>query len=230
MRMRFIFGLILSVAAFAVGKYLYKRSGQFFLFNPLLVATVVGIGLLLVADIPYSAYQPGGDFISSFLQPATVAFAIPLYKQRHIIAKYWQKILVILVLGQALSMFALGSLANLLSIDSAITASLITQPATTSIAVPVTETLGGIAGITAAAVVLNAVIVAAIGKTFLKLLNVDDPVISGLALGMVGHTIGASIALERGEEEGAIASVAMVASSVLTVFVAPFIAQVLGLI
>lgn len=222
-------GILLSVGSFLIGQWIYKKSNNFFLFNPLLIATIIGIAFLLLTDTPYEHYAVGGDLITSLLQPATVAFAIPLYKQRKLIAEYWKEILIILVVGQVLSVLALGFLAVAMGLSDTIIASLITQPATTAIAAPVSESLGGIPGLTASAVILNAVIVSAVGQIFLKKLKVDDEVTTGLALGTAGHAIGASLALEIGEVEGALATVAMVLSSILTVFVAPALAPLFGI-
>ena len=103
------------------------------------------------------------------------------------------------------------------------------QAATTAIALPIAESIGGIKAITALAVILNAVLVSALGKTVLDKLHITDPIARGLALGTAGHTVGAAVALQNGETEGAMASLAMVVVSVLTVFVVPILAPIFGL-
>ncbi|MDK6814916.1 LrgB family protein, partial [Corynebacterium sp. UMB6689] len=71
--------------------------------------------------------------------------------------------------------------------DNSIIAALLPQPATTAIALPIAESLGGISSITAAAVIFNAVIVSAVGKGLLEWLHIEDPVARGRALGTAGH-------------------------------------------
>ena len=41
---------------------------------------VAGIVFLKVTGISYENYKIGGDIINFFLEPATISFAIPLYK------------------------------------------------------------------------------------------------------------------------------------------------------
>lgn len=81
-------GIFISLAVFLFGQFLFKKSHGFFLFHPLLVETVCGILLLVVwgklGDMRTAAFYnkyflPGGNIINWFLQPATIAFAIPLY-------------------------------------------------------------------------------------------------------------------------------------------------------
>lgn len=82
-------GIIISLAVFGIGTWLFKKSKGFFLFTPLFVAMILGVVVLKVTGISYEQYNEGGKYISFFLEPATVAFAIPLYKKRRV-----EKILV----------------------------------------------------------------------------------------------------------------------------------------
>ncbi len=82
-----IFGIFLSIAVFLLGQWLFKISHGFFLFQPpLFVGMVLGIVILVLmakwfnVDTTWfytNAYLPGGNEIIWFLQPATIAFAIP---------------------------------------------------------------------------------------------------------------------------------------------------------
>lgn len=82
-------GIIISLVVFEIGVFLFKKSKNFFLFTPLFVAMVLGVIVLKVTGISYEQYNEGGKYISFFLEPATVAFAIPLYKKRDVLKKYW---------------------------------------------------------------------------------------------------------------------------------------------
>ena len=46
---------------------------------------VVGIAFLKITGISYENYKIGGDIINFFLEPATICFAIPLYKRREVL-------------------------------------------------------------------------------------------------------------------------------------------------
>lgn len=222
-------GIVLSLVTFMFGTFLYSRYHHFFLFSPLFVAMVLSIGFLLITGIPYETYQPGGKVIMFFLDPATIAFAVPLYKQRALLFKYWKQIVAMLIAGLVLSVICVTIAAQILHMDKGIIGAMMPQAATTAIALPIAESIGGIKAITALAVILNAVLVSALGKTVLDKLHITDPIARGLALGTAGHTVGAAVALQNGETEGAMASLAMVVVSVLTVFVVPILAPIFGL-
>ena len=59
---------------------LFEKTNRFFLFAPLFVSMVFGVAFLYLTGIPYKTYKIGGDIIYFFLEPATICFAIPLYK------------------------------------------------------------------------------------------------------------------------------------------------------
>nr|WP_134795272.1 LrgB family protein [Lactiplantibacillus plantarum] len=86
------FGIGLSILVYGIGEYLYHKTNRFVLFQPLFFGMLLGIGLLvLIASIlkapvqkVYEAYQVGGDWLFWFVAPATVSFAVPLYKRNDI--------------------------------------------------------------------------------------------------------------------------------------------------
>ena len=84
-------GIIISLAVFGIGTWLFKKSKGFFLFTPLFVAMILGVVVLKVTGISYEQYNEGGKYISFFLEPATVAFAIPLYKKRDVLPQSYHK-------------------------------------------------------------------------------------------------------------------------------------------
>ena len=201
-------GIIISLAVFGIGTWLFKKSKGFFLFTPLFVAMILGVVVLKVTGISYEQYNEGGKYISFFLEPATVAFAIPLYKKRDVLKKYWLEILTALTIG------SFGSLP---------------QAATTAIAVPISQTVGGIASITAFTVIFNGVLTYALGRIALKWFKINNPIAKGLALGAAGHALGVAVGIEMGETEAAMASISVVVVGVVTVLVVPFFATVIGL-
>ncbi len=86
------FGILLSLIPFVIATYFYKKTNGFFLLAPLFVSMVVGIAFLKLTGISYQSYKIGGDIIYFFLEPATISFAIPLYKKRDVLKKYWLQI------------------------------------------------------------------------------------------------------------------------------------------
>ncbi|EMI12540.1 antiholin-like protein [Bacillus stratosphericus LAMA 585] len=221
------FGIVVSLVAFGIGTFLFKKSKGFFLFTPLFVAMVLGIMFLKIGGFSYADYNEGGKIIKFFLEPATIAFAIPLYKQRALLKKYWWQILSSIFVGSLCSITIVYVVAKGIHLDAAVMKSMLPQAATTAIALPIAKDIGGIADITAFAVIFNAVIVYALGAFFLKLFRIKNPVAKGLALGTSGHALGVSVGIEMGEVEAAMASIAVVVVGVVTVIVIPIFLQLI---
>lgn len=234
-----LFGVFLSLAVFMIGQWLFKKSNGFFLFQPLFVAMVLGIAILVVlgksfdvstAQVYAKTYKPGGDIIFWFLTPATIAFAVPLYKRNDVVKKNWVIILSSLVIGTIVSLFAITIVAKSFGLDKIGVASMLSQSATTAIALPLTSAIGGNASVTAMACILNAVIIYALGNKLVKWFKLkEDPVGAGLGLGTAGHTIGSAFALEMGSVEGAMAAVAVVVIGLVDNLVVPVFAHLMGI-
>ncbi|ULG74304.1 antiholin-like protein LrgB [Macrococcus brunensis] len=221
------FGILLTIMPFMVGQYLFKKTNGFFLFAPLFVGMVFGIFFLKMTGISYENYQEGGKIVGFFLEPATICFAIPLYKKRDVLKKYWMQIIGGIALGTTGALFIIYGVAKLFGFDTDIIASMLPQAATTAIALPVAESINGIPELTSLAVILNAVIIYALGNKMLKLFHINHPIARGLSLGTSGHSLGVSAAQELGEVETSMASIAIVLVGVIVVIVVPILATIL---
>ena len=73
-------GVLLTLAAFALGALLNKTTGKA-IFNPLLLGTVFVIVFLSVCGIPYASYKASASPVNYLLLPATVSLAVPLYER-----------------------------------------------------------------------------------------------------------------------------------------------------
>ncbi|MGX7195793.1 antiholin-like protein LrgB [Enterococcus olivae] len=222
-------GIMISFVVFGIGAWAFKKSKGFFLFTPLFVAMILGVLVLKVTGISYEEYNEGGKFISFFLEPATVAFAIPLYKKRDVLKKYWVEILTALTIGSFGSLIAVVAAGRLIQMHPSIIASILPQAATTAIAVPISESVGGVASITAFTVIFNGVLTYALGRLALKWFHIKHPVAKGLALGAAGHALGVAVGLEIGETEAAMASISVIVVGVITVVVVPVFATLIGI-
>ena len=222
-------GIIISLVVFEIGVFLIKKSKNFFLFTPLFVAMVLGVIVLKVTGISYEQYNEGGKYISFFLEPATVAFAIPLYKKRDVLKKYWFEIVLALTIGSIGSLFSVIVVGKLIHMHPAIIASILPQAATTAIAVPISESIGGVASITAFTVIFNGVLTYALGKMALRYFKIKDEIAQGLSLGAAGHALGVAVSMELGETETAMASIAVVIVGLVTVVVVPIFAPFIGI-
>lgn len=100
------------------------------------------------------------------------------------------------------------------------------QAATTAIALPVSEGIGGVK-LTSLAVILNAVVISALGAKIVKMFRISNPIARGLALGTSGHTLGVAAAKDLGETEESMGSIAVVIVGVIVVAVVPILAPIL---
>ena len=88
---------------------------------------------------------------------------------------------------------------------------------TTAIGIGVSEELGGYVAITAAVIIVTGVLGNILAETVLKLFKITNPVAKGIAIGTAAHAIGTAKAMEIGETEGAMSSLSIVVSGILTV-------------
>lgn len=233
------FGIFLSLVVFLIGQYLFKISNGFFLFQPLFVGMVLGILVLWLmskwfgVSLPNfyaQAYKPGGDLLFWFLNPATIAFAIPLYRRNDVFKKFWLEIILSLIVGTIISLFAIYYVSKLLGLNNTLISSMLPQAATTAIAMPISTAVGGNAAVTAMACILNAVLIYALADFFIKVFRLNsDPVGAGLGLGTAGHTVGSAKAVQLGSVQGAMASIAVVVISIVIDLVVPTFAGIMGL-
>lgn len=233
-----LFGVFLSFFYYVLGQWLFKKTKGLFLFQPLLFAMVLGILTLILMGkildtttlVMYKAYKPGGDLIQWFLTPATIAFAVPLYKRNDVVKKNWLIIILSLLVGTVISLIFITGVSKLMGLSQTSTASMLSQSATTAIAMPISASVGGSQAITAMACIINAVIIYALGKYLIRWFRLNDsPLGAGLGLGTAGHTIGSAFALKLGSLQGAMGAIAVVIISLVDNIVVPIFAQIANL-
>ena len=204
------FGVGLSVVAFWIGEKLHNKL-KTPICNPLIVAIVLIVGVLLIFDIPYDSYDVGGALINMFLAPATACLAVAIYTKIDVLKKYWLPIVVGCTAGSAASMASVFGMCKLFGLDQSMTVSLIPKSVTTPIAVSISEPAGGVVPITVVAVIFTGIL----GS--IRLFHVSDPVAAGLAIGACSHAVGTSKAIEIGEIEGAMSGLAIGICGIITV-------------
>lgn len=210
------FGVAISVVAFWIGVKIQRKTGLV-ACNPLLIAVVLVIGVLLLFHIPYENYDQGGSLINLFLSPATACLAVAIYSKLSLLKENWLPILVGCTVGSLVSMGSVLLLCRLFNLDAAMTASLLPKSVTTPIAVSVCQTHGGISSITVVAVLITGIFGSIMAPTLIRLFRIDDPITAGLSIGACSHAVGTSRALELGETEGAMSGLAIGICGLVTV-------------
>jgi len=216
------FGIVLSIGIYVLAVFINKKWNVS-VTTPLLLTTLGVIGFLVLFGIPYSAYAAGARYLNFFLVPATVCFAVPMYKQIKTLGKYKAAVIASIIFGCAVSVATVAFLCWVFGLGDIIMKSLASVSVTTAIAIGITKELGGIAAITVFAVIITGILGNAVGKQVVSLLRLQSPIARGLAIGNSSHAMGTAKALEMGPAEGAASSLAIVISGIATAALAPLI-------
>ena len=220
------FGVFVSLLGYELG-LLLKRKLKWAILNPLLIAIIFVIVLLKLLQVDYDAYYSGAQYISYLLTPATVCLAIPLYQQLEALKKNWKAIAVGITSGVLASLSSILLLSKLFGLTHEQYVTLLPKSVTTAISMDVAAELGGIAALTGAIVILTGIAGNLLAETVCKVFHITDPIAKGLAIGTSSHAIGTVKAMEMGEVEGAMSSLAIAVSGLITVIGASVFAQLL---
>lgn len=204
-----------SIAAYAFGQWCQRKTNSP-LLNPLLIASLIVGALLLASGTSFETYDRAGSLISFFLTPATVALAVPIYRKLDVLKANLIPILAGALVGSAVSIASVIVFSRLFGLSDATTRSLVPKSVTTPIGVALSEMLGGLAPVTAIAIVFTGIVGAILLPPFLKLIGVRNPVQMGLSIGTAAHAVGTSRAIELGETEGAMSGLAIGVAGLLT--------------
>ncbi len=219
-------GAVISLAAYFAGMYLRKKWDRSFL-NPLLISIVITIIFVIICKIDYNTYYEGAKYISYLLTPATVCLAIPLYEQFQILKNNWKAIIAGVTAGALTSLTTVLVLALVFKFSHEEYVTFLPKSITTAIGMAVSEEQGGYVAVTVAVIIVTGILGNVCGDLILKIFRIEEPIAKGIALGTASHAIGTSKAMELGEIEGALSSLAVVVAGILTVVGASIYSHIL---
>ena len=177
-----ILPVALTLMAFLLGQKLQQKLKSPIL-NPILVAVVIVLIFTSVTGLPVSDYKAGMNSLSWLLTPATICLAVPMYEQFQILKKNLPMILAGVAAG-AVSCLAMVTLFGILvGFDPVLNISLMPKSITTAIGVALSEMMGGMTGVTTAAIVFTGIFASIMGPAFCKLFRLTDPIAQGVAFG-----------------------------------------------
>ncbi|MBP3964528.1 LrgB family protein [Paenibacillus lignilyticus] len=208
-----MFGILLTLTAYASAVLIRRRWSW---LHPLLSAPILVYLVLQLGNISFLDYRAGGNIVTFFLGPATVAMAVPLYKH----AMRLRRILPALLLG-ALVGSAVGLLVNTLCVllfggTETFLRTALPKSVTAAVAVDLSGWLGGTPELTAALTVLTGLVGSIAGPPLLRLCGVRDNIASSIAIGAAAHGIGSAKLLSESEERGGLSGFSMAACAVFT--------------
>lgn len=221
-----LFGITLTLAAYAVGRWAHRRTGNAVL-QPVLVAIVLVGAVLLVADVPYRDYLAGGSFVSFWLGPATVALALPLHHEWHLVRRAALPVLTGVVAGAVVSICSAVLVTRIAGGSRALQLTMAPKAATTPVSIAISDQIGGIPALTAALTIIAGITGAVVGPWLLDRLRIRDPRARGIALGAASHGIGTSRALHESRTEGAFSALSMALTALATSVLVPVVLLVL---
>ncbi len=209
-------GVTVSLLAYIIGALL-KKKFKLAIFNPLLISIVLTIIMLVIADIDYDVYAQGADYLSWFLTPATVCLAIPLYEQWELLKHNVKAVMLGITAGVLASLTTVLLLSLIMHLSHEEYVTLLPKSITTAIGMGVSEELGGYVTITVAVIIVTGVIGNIFGELICKIFRITEPISKGIAFGSASHAIGTAKAMELGDVEGAMSSLSIAVSGILTV-------------
>ena len=216
------FGFVISILAYLFGVWLKKRLGWAIL-NPLLVSVVLVIVLLVGLGIDYDTYNYSAKYISYLLTPSTVCLAIPLYRQLELLKKNLLAVGVAIFSGVVASAASILVLCLVFRLGHLHYVTMLPKSITTAIGMGVSEEAGGIVTITVVCIIITGIMGNIVAEKLFQLTGIRHPIAKGLALGTSAHAIGTAKALELGDVEGAMSSLAIAVAGLMTVVLVPLV-------
>ena len=221
-----VWGVTVTLAAFALGTWLNKKTGQA-IFNPLLLGSIFVIIFLSLVQIPFAEYKQSVSVLNYLLLPATVSLAVPLYEQWLPMKKNAKAVLCGILAGSLTSMVSIIAISWVMKLDPVLSASLMPKSVTTAIGAEVAQELGGLSSLAGGIIVLTGIIGNLSAAAMCRICRLHDSIARGVAIGTASHAIGTARALQMGRVEGAVSSLSIAVAGILTAALCPVLANFL---
>ena len=205
--------LFLTLLAYQVGLWCYKKSGQHPFTNPVLIAVLLLAAFLQITGLSYQQYFEGAQFVHFLLGTATVALAVPIYQGLTAVKGQTIRTLALLsaalLVGGALSIGSALGTAYLLGANLDIVQSLWAKSVTAPIAMGVSERIGASPTLTALFAIVTGILGAAVGTWLFNSMGMKRWWVRGFTMGLAAHGIGTARAFSVHPEAGRYASLGM---------------------
>jgi len=218
-----LFFLALTLLAYLVGDRLAQASGRNPVANPVLIAILMIGAVLLLTGTSHARYFEGARFVHVLLGPATVALALPVFRNRALITRHWKAIFLTLLVGAFTGVTSTVLLAHLMGLSPATIASVAPKSVTAAIAMGIAEQVGGTPLLTAVLVIATGICGAVMVIPLMNMIGVTDYAARGFAVGIAAHGIGTARALQVNEVAGAYAALGMALNGLMTAIIVPLL-------
>jgi predicted murein hydrolase (TIGR00659 family) len=219
--------LTLTVCTWIAASELSIRLKRNPLVNPVLTSILFLSVVMAVFGIPYERYFAGAQFVHFLLGPATVAIAVPLYKQWHEVKRVLVPIGIALTVGSVVAIVSVVGLGTLVGLPREVMIAFLPKSATAGVAMAVSASLGGNPSLTAVLVILTGIVGALIVTPMMNRMGIRDYAARGFAVGLTAHGIGTARAYDVDPTAGLFAGIAMALNAVATSILVPVAASLL---
>ncbi len=215
--------LTATLAAYAVGVSLHEWAGRAPAVNAVAIAVALLVSVLLATGTSYATYFDGAKFVHFLLGPATVALAVPMFRNRHVVARAIVPVLAALLAGSLTAAGSAMAIGWALGASWRTVLSLAPKSVTTPIAMGVSERIGGEPSLTVVLVMLTGIVGAVIATPLLNALGVRDWRARGFAVGLAAHGLGTARAFQVHEMAGTFAGIAVGLNGIATSVLVPIL-------
>ena len=215
-----LFWLTVTLAAYLAADRIAVSCRRHPLVNSVVLA-ILFVGVLVKgSETSYHVYFEGAQFIHFLLGPATVALAVPLYRNRRLLGANLLPMAAATVVGSLVAMLSAVAVGAAFGAPAATLASLAPKSVTTAVAMAISERLGGVPALTAALVILTGILGALIVTPLMNAMGIRDFAARGFAAGLASHGLGTARAFAVDSVAGAFAGIAMGVNAVVTAVLA----------
>ena len=223
-----LFGIALTVVVYVLCELIVDKF-ELNIVPPFVLACPTIILFIYFQEpyITYDDYENGAGFINFLLGPATVALALPLYNNRHIIKDNLFVIasgIIVATVTGIVSIFVCG---KIFGASDQVLLSMIPKSVTTPIAMDISSAIGGIPALTAACVIFTGMFGATINHKLLEALKVKNNIAIGLSIGASSHGLGTSVCASKSALQLAIGGASIGLTGIATSLLAPVLLPVL---
>ena len=213
--------LSLSLIAYAAALVLNKHCKGHPLAHPLITTSAIISLALLVSQVSVANYQTSASFLHWLLGPATVALALPIYRQWQVLKHYGWRLLLSIVIGGVIAPITAWFGLWISSASAALQMSMLVKSITTPLAMETASQINGTPALAAVFVIMTGIAGAIMSSWVFQLCKVEDTQAQGIALGTVAHAVGTAKALQLGDDVAAMATLGLCVNGIVTAIVLP---------
>ncbi|WP_455257920.1 LrgB family protein, partial [Peptoniphilus asaccharolyticus] len=198
-----LFSVFITVSAFLLAVKI-KEKHNYNLLNPMLVAIVLVISVLVIFKIPLENYRSGGKMIQFMISPIeTIVIGVGLYKQIETLKKNFVSMVVSTIIGAIFVVLFVIFLGKFMDMPKEVLLASIPKSVTTAIGIEISNKMGWLTSITVMYICTTGIVGAVIARPIINMFKIKNPISQGLAIGTASHAVGTNEAIKIGEVQGA---------------------------